>query len=118
MNSYRRLMVVAGAVIALGFVGAMVRAQVGKSQGVIDINTASENDLAALPHMTPEIVKTIVAARPFENAIALHKHLVAQKITSEQATELYGKAFVHINLNTATSEEIMLIPGAGKKMAH
>ena len=25
---------------------------------------------------------------------------------------------MHINLNTATAEEIMLIPGAGKRMAH
>ena len=32
--------------------------------------------------------------------------------------ELYKGAFVHINLNTATAAEIMLIPGAGKRMAH
>ena len=30
----------------------------------------------------------------------------------------YEKAFVHINLNTATAEEILLVPGAGKRMAH
>ena len=32
--------------------------------------------------------------------------------------EFYGKAFVHINLNTATAEEILLVPDAGKRMAH
>ena len=30
--------------------------------------------------------------------------------------EIYRKAFVHVNLNTASAEEIMLIPGAGKRM--
>jgi DNA uptake protein ComE-like DNA-binding protein len=32
--------------------------------------------------------------------------------------DFYRTAFVHINLNTATAAEIMLIPGAGKRMAH
>jgi DNA uptake protein ComE-like DNA-binding protein len=30
--------------------------------------------------------------------------------------EFYPKAFVHVNLNTATKEEILLIPGAGNRM--
>ena len=38
-------------------------------------------------------------------------------LSPEQAVEIYRKAFVHINLNTARPEEILLIPGAGKKMA-
>lgn len=93
-------------------------AQVGKSQGLLDVNIASEADLLKAPHMTPAIVKSIVAARPFSSVLELHKLLLAQKLTPEQAAAFYGRAFVHINLNTATAEEIMLIPGAGKRMAH
>ena len=93
-------------------------AQVGKSDGLLDMNTASEKDLMSVPHMTPAIVKTILDKRPFDSAIALNTHLTEQKLTKEQITEAFGKAFVHINLNTASREEIMLIPGAGKKMAH
>jgi DNA uptake protein ComE-like DNA-binding protein len=37
-------------------------------------------------------------------------------LTKEQRTELYGKLFVPINLNTATDEEILLIPGLGNRM--
>jgi hypothetical protein len=33
-----------------------VDAQVGKSLGVVDANTAPEKDLLAMPHMTPAIV--------------------------------------------------------------
>lgn len=91
-------------------------AQVAKSFGVTDANTIAEKDLAALPHMTPAIAKAVVAKRPFKSITELNALLLAQGLTAEQAMELYTKAFVHINLNTATSEEILLVPGAGKKM--
>ena len=68
------------------------RAQVGKSLGVVDANTASEADLAK------------------------NTFLIGQGLTQEQAMEFYQKAFIHINLNTATPEEILLVPGAGKRM--
>ena len=44
--------------------------------------------------------------------------VVAKSLRKEQLTELYRKAFVHLNLNTATRAEMMLIPGFGSKMAH
>ena len=59
----------------------------------------------------------LIAARPFSSPVELNKFLLSQKLTQDQANAFYGKAFVHINLNTATAEEIMLIPGAGKRMA-
>jgi DNA uptake protein ComE-like DNA-binding protein len=93
-------------------------AQVGKSQGVVDANTIAEADLAKLPAMTPAIAKALVAARPFDSITALNTFLLGQKLTQEQATALYRHIFVHVNLNTATGAEIMLIPGAGKRMAH
>ena len=93
-----------------------VRAQVGKSLGIVDANTAPETDLAALPHMTPTIAKGLVAQRPFASVTELNAYLLAQKLTQEQAMEFYAKAFVHVNLNTGTPEEILLIPGAGRRM--
>ena len=93
-------------------------AQVGKSQGVVDANTISEADLTKLPGLTPAMAKALIAARPFDSITALNSFLLAQKLTQEQANALYRHIFVHINLNTATAAEIMLIPGAGKRMAH
>lgn len=94
------------------------QAQVAKSLGVVDINTISEKDLLALPHMNAEIAKAVMDKRPFSSPTELNALLLERKLTAEQAAEVYAKAFVHIDLNTATSTEIMLIPGAGKKMAH
>ncbi len=68
--------------------------------------------------LKPEIVKGLIAKRPFMSITDVNAYLLGQKLTQAQATELYGKTFVHVNLNTGTSEEIQLIPGAGARMAH
>jgi len=91
--------------------------QVGKSLGVVDANTVAEKDLLTFPHMTPAIVKGLIEKRPFASITDLQAYLVTQKLTAEQGMEFYAKAFVHINLNTATREEILLVPGAGTRMA-
>ncbi len=108
-------MAVAMMVMAGGRPGVAL-AQVGKSQGVVDANTAPEKDLATLPHMTPAIATALVAARPFKSVTDLHAFLLGRGLTQEQAMAFYRKAFVHINLNTATREEILLVPGAGARM--
>jgi DNA uptake protein ComE-like DNA-binding protein len=97
---------------------ATATAQVGKSLGVVDVNTAAEKDLLAMPNMTPAIVKGLIEKRPFASIADLNGYLLSQKLTPEQATQFYGKAFGHINLNTATPAEILLVPGAGKRMVH
>jgi DNA uptake protein ComE-like DNA-binding protein len=93
-------------------------AQVGKSLGVVDANTVSEADLTKMAGITPAIAKALVAARPFDSITALNTFLLGQKLTQEQANALYRNMFIPINLNTASAAEIMLVPGAGKRMAH
>jgi DNA uptake protein ComE-like DNA-binding protein len=93
-----------------------LHAQVGKSQGVVDANTASEQDLAKMPHMTPAIAKALVGVRPFKSITELNTFLIGQGLKQEEAMDFYQKAFVHINLNTATRDEILLVPGAGTRM--
>jgi DNA uptake protein ComE-like DNA-binding protein len=92
-----------------------VHAQVGKSLGVIDANTALEKDLLAVPLMNATLVKSIMDTRPFASVMELNK-LLSASLNKEQLTQVYGKMFVHINLNTATSEEILLIPGSGPRV--
>jgi DNA uptake protein ComE-like DNA-binding protein len=89
-------------------------AQVGK--GLLDLNSAPERDLAALPHLSPAIVKALLEKRPFATIVDANTFLTSQSLTAAQLSEIYRKAFVHVNLNTASAEEILLIPGAGKRM--
>lgn len=91
------------------------QAQVGKSLGVLEPNTAAERDIAGLPHMTPELAKALVAARPFLS-VAEFDEFLGKSLTREQRTALYPRLFLHLNLNTATREEIALVPGIGPRM--
>ncbi len=103
------------AVVLVVGMGPGAFAQVAK--GLLDPNVAVEKELLALPHLTPAIVKTVLEKRPFASIIELNALLAGQSLTAEQLAELYAKAFIHVNLNTAASEEILLIPGAGRRMA-
>jgi DNA uptake protein ComE-like DNA-binding protein len=110
-------------VVALLGVGVVASArpasaQVGKSVTVADANTIGEADLAKLPGMTPAIAKNLVGKRPFLSVTALDQFLTGAGLKREQITALYGRIFVHINLNTASKEEILLIPGVGQRMLH
>jgi DNA uptake protein ComE-like DNA-binding protein len=115
MKAKHTLTVVAASIFALAVALAVpVRGQVGA--GLLDVNTATEAQLTGLPNMTPALVKAVIAARPFAGVVELNTLVTGQGLTAAQATELYGKAFVHVNLNTGTPEEIILIPGAGRRM--
>jgi DNA uptake protein ComE-like DNA-binding protein len=94
----------------------VAHAQVGKSLGVVDANTAPEADLAKMPHMTAAIAKAVVGVRPFKSITELNTFLIGQGLKQDDAMDFYQKAFVHINLNTATRDEILLVPGAGPRM--
>jgi DNA uptake protein ComE-like DNA-binding protein len=104
----------AACLTAVNFVSG-AQAQVAK--GLVDPNVAIEKDLLALPHVTPAVAKAILDKRPFASITELNALLASQSLTAEQLGELYAKAFIHINLNTASGEEILLIPGAGRRMA-
>jgi len=93
-----------------------VFAQVGKAVTIVDPNVAGEAELAKLPHMNAAIAKALVARRPLLNMTALDMFLTGQRLTRPQLTELYGRMFVPINLNTASNEEIQLIPNLGARM--
>jgi len=59
---------------------------------------------------------SVVGSRPFLTITALDTFLQGQKLTRTQLTELYGRLFLHINLNAATDAEIQLIPALGPRM--
>src|SRR4051794_19287786 len=101
-------------IIVLQF-GNSASGQVGRSQGLINPDLAGEKELLALPHMNAALVKQIIERRPFLRPADLHA-LLAPSLKQEQLRELYGKMFVQINLNNASEDEILMIPGVGKRM--
>jgi DNA uptake protein ComE-like DNA-binding protein len=83
----------------------------------LNANTASAAELDAVPELTDAQLKTITSKRPFAGTAA-YDAAVGVGLSAEQKAALYAKVFVPIDLNKATREEIMLIPGMTRRMAH
>ena len=99
------------------FLAMAVFAQVGNNMKLLNPNLASKEELQSLPHVSESLVQEIINARPITTAIMLDG-LLSSTLTEPQRTELYGRLFRPINLNTASEEEIMLIPDMTGRMAH
>jgi DNA uptake protein ComE-like DNA-binding protein len=100
--------------IALCGLSQPAHAQAGKPVMIVDANLVREADLAKFPHMTAALAKAVVAKRPFKTIMDLDTAL--SSLSKADRAELYTKVFVPINLNTATDEEILLIPMIGNRM--
>jgi DNA uptake protein ComE-like DNA-binding protein len=103
----------------LAVIGALTaHAQVGKpgDPPIVNPNLAKADELQKISQLTPEVAKLLMEKRPFVRTADFDKFLVEQKLTPEQRAALYGRMFVHINLNNATKEEMKLIPGMGDRM--
>ena len=96
---------------------ASLTAQVGTNTDVLNPNSASEAELITLPHVNKDVAKNILVKRPFLSISDMNTYL-SPWLKAEQLSELYVKLFIPINLNTANREEILLVPGVGKRMAH
>ena len=75
---------------------AQAIAQVGK--GLVDLNSAPEKELTALPSMTPVIVKGLLDKRPFATAVDANAYLTSQSLSPAQLAEVYRKALSLIHI--------------------
>ena len=98
---------------------------------VLAQQNATESETANIELLNPNLVTAeeltavlqneklssdLIAQRPFLSLTALHT--VLSKALGEGAEAALRKVAVRINLNTASREEILLIPGVGNRMAH
>jgi DNA uptake protein ComE-like DNA-binding protein len=105
------------ALLGLTVCAGVAVAQVGNNQGVSNPNLAGESELEALPGLDVMLAAKIVENRPLSSAGQLGA-VLADALSDEEKATLYSVLFVPINLNSAAREEIMLVPGINRKMAH
>lgn len=96
---------------------ALAEAQVGNNMGLLNPNAATRAELAELPHMDEARADSLVAGRPFMNMLDVHARIGAE-LEKAQQDALYARLFLPLNLNDASEDEILLIPGVGGRMAH
>ena len=94
---------------------ALTTARDSAGGGFVDPNTASATQLAAIPGIDSTTASAIVAGRPYQNMVAVDR-VLAKKLSDAQRDSVYTVLWSPIDLNTASDEEIQLIPRIGPKM--
>jgi len=87
------------------------------TEPLLNPNQASEAQLLAVPGMTAETAAAVLAARPFTDMLEVDA-LLAGSLDEAAREEAYRSVFIPLDLNNASEEEILLIPGVGDRMAH
>ena len=85
-------------------------AQLGRQQGLVEPNIAADSQFQRLA-LSAHAVHLLGEAKPILSAVKLDSILAASGLTAAQRKDLYGKMFVHVDLNRGTDAEFMLIPG-------
>lgn len=88
-----------------------------QSSELLDPNDAARDDLLALGTVQATLVDTLIAHRPFTSMLEVDA-VLAGTLDEEQRDRVYTRVWIPIDLNTATDEEILLIPGIGDRMLH
>lgn len=105
------------AAVSLLTLSGVALAQVGNNDVLVDPNLVEADELAGIPHMTVALVQAVIDGRPYLTAGQLDD-VLASASDENQREEIYGHLFRQINLNTASEQDIMLIPGMSSRMTH
>ena len=86
--------------------------------GLANLNTATEEELAALPGMGDSIAHEVIEYRPFASVehfrVELGKYIDEEAVGRIEAITTIGL----VDVNSASEEELMAIPGVGDSIAH
>ncbi|HEU4630337.1 MAG TPA: hypothetical protein VFS08_11375 [Gemmatimonadaceae bacterium] len=83
---------------------------------LLDPNEATREQLVAIPGMTEAAADSLIAGRPYANMLEVNRALAA--LDSSTRATIYTRLWKPLDLNTASGEEILLIPGVGPRMRH
>jgi DNA uptake protein ComE-like DNA-binding protein len=84
---------------------------------LIDPGQASREELLTVPHIDAALADALIQNRPYDNMVAVDRVLAAS-LSEEQRDEVYTRLWKPLDLNSASGEEILLIPGIGQRMEH
>lgn len=83
----------------------------------INLNTTNESDFKLIPRVGDKMAHEFEEYRPY-TSIEQFRREIGKYVSGEQVAEYENYVFVPVNLNTASKEEILAIPGVGERMLH
>ena len=83
----------------------------------MNLNKVSEKSLLLIPNLGPKMAHEIEEYRPYVSFKKFRKE-IGKYVSKKEVARLEQYFFIPINLNTATDEQILSIPGVGKKLLH
>lgn len=83
----------------------------------LDPNQATEEQLLTVPGFDAALAQAVVQGRPYADMTAVDR-ILSPRLSEEQRDVVYSRLWTPIDLNTASKEEILLIPGVGNRMQH
>lgn len=87
----------------------------GKMFVQINLNSASEAEIMLIPGMGQRMLREFQEYRPYKTMAQFRKE-IGKYVDQKEVARFEQYVFVPINLNTASDEEILAIPGMGKRM--
>ena len=83
----------------------------------MNLNTTPEEDFQLVPGVGPRIAHEFEEYRPYQ-AIDQFRREIGKYVDEDEVARLEQYVFVPVNLNTASDEEILAIPGVGERLLH
>lgn len=87
------------------------------ANAMVNPETATREQLLEVEHMDETLADALIAERPYDNMLAVDSVLAAS-LSEEQRADVYRTLWKPMDLNTASREEILLIPDVDPRMPH
>ena len=84
---------------------------------LLDPNTAPREELLTVPGITGPAADALVQGRPYADMLAVDR-VLSTHLEAEERKRVYARLWKPLDLNRASGEEILLIPGVGPRMQH
>ncbi len=81
----------------------------------INLNSAPKEEILMIPGAGNRMLREFLEYRPYK-ALAQFRREIGKYVDAKEVARLEQYVFVPINLNTATDEDILSIPGVGQRM--